>query len=613
MAEEKRSMPRRSMGRGPMRGIAEKPQNFKKALKNIVRFLKPFLPLIVVAIVLAIASSILSILGPNKISDLSNTIQAGIPTKYNPNPSSININLIKRIVVILITIYLCSAIFSLIQELIMANTANNFAKNMRKEISQKINKIPLTYMDTHTRGDILSRVTNDVDTITNSLANSLGKLFSSVVLLCGSTLMMFITNWIMAFTAIGVSLIGMTAMFFVLKCSQKYFVRRQAQLGAINGHIEEIYEAHNVVKAYNAQKSTTQKFDELNNNLYKSNKMSEFLGGLMPQAMGFIGQIGYLSVGIVGAILCLNGSITIGVIFAFVIYVRLFTNPLSQISQCLNRLQSGMAASERVFEFLEENEMSSQKSCTGEVIPQTAKGAISFQHVKFGYRPNELVIKDFSCEVKPGQKIAIVGPTGAGKTTLVNLLMKFYDINDGDIIIDGQSIKNLTRENIHNLFTMVLQDTWLFKGTVRENLCYNRNGISDDQIMNVCKIIGIDKFIKTLPNGLDTVLDGNNNISAGQRQLFTIARGMLQDSPFSILDEATSSVDTRTEELVQKAMDHLSANKTSFIIAHRLSTIRNADKILVLEQGDIVEQGTHAQLMKINGHYAKLYNSQFKK
>lgn len=612
MAEVKRQTPRRGFGGGRGR-VGEKPKNFKQALKNMVIYLKPFMPSIIIAIILAIASSVLSIIGPNQISSLTDEIFAGVPSEINPNPNQINFRIVERIAITLLIIYACSAIFSLIQQFIMATTANRFAKNLRGGISKKINRIPLSYMDTHTRGDVLSRVTNDVDTLAHSLSSSLGTLFSSVALLLGSTLMMFITNWLLALTAIAASMIGMFFMILILKRSQKYFIRRQVELGEINGHIEEIYAAHNLVKAYNAQTSTTQEFDTLNQKLYKSNKMSEFFGSMMPQIMGFIGELGYLAVCIVGAILCINGQISVGVILAFVIYVRLFTNPLSQISQCLNRLQSGMAASERVFEFLAESEMSDQNHCDEYLDPKTAKGAISFQHVKFGYRPNELIIKDFSCDVKPGQKIAIVGPTGAGKTTLVNLLMKFYDIDGGDIVIDGKSIKRLTRENVHDLFTMVLQDTWLFKGSVRENLCYNREGISDDEIMEVCRVIGIEKFVNSLPKGLDTILDDSNNISAGQRQLFTIARGMLQESPFSILDEATSSVDTRTEELVQKAMDRLSADKTSFIIAHRLSTIRNADKILVLEHGDIVEQGNHAQLMALNGAYAKLYNSQFEK
>lgn len=611
MAEVKNQRVGRGFGgRGP---VGQKPKNLKKAIKDIAIYLKPFLISVAVAILLAVASSVLSIIGPNQISKLTDTILAGVPNQYNPNPGPINLDMVLRIAITLLCIYGASAIFSLVQQLIMATTSNRFAKSLRTGISKKINCIPLSYMDSHTRGDVLSRITNDVDTLAHSFSNSLGTLFSAVALLLGSTVMMFITNWVMALTAILASMVGMVFMVIILRKSHKYFIRRQIELGEVNGHIEEIYGAHNIVKAYNAQDEITREFDQLNNKLYKSNKMSEFFGGLMPQIMGFVGELGYLAVAIVGAILCLNGSINVGVIFAFVIYVRLFTNPMSQISQCMTRLQSGMASAERVFEFMNEKEMSTEDNCNDYLDPKKAKGKISFKNVQFGYRPNELVIKDFSCEVKPGQKIAIVGPTGAGKTTLVNLLMKFYDIDSGDIIIDGKSIKQLTRKNVHDLFTMVLQDTWLFKGTVRENLCYNCGNISDEKIMEVCQIIGIEKFITGLPQGLDTVLDDKNNVSAGQRQLFTIARGMLKDSPFSILDEATSSVDTRTEELVQKAMDRLSANKTSFIIAHRLSTIRNADKILVLEHGDIVEQGNHNELMKLNGSYAKLYNSQFKK
>lgn len=612
MAENKRQTQGHGrMGRG--RGPAEKPKNFKLALKNMLLYLKPFLVSIIIAIVLAITSSVLSIIGPKKIFEITNLISSGTPTEKNPFPDPINIKAVEKIAILLLVIYACSAIFSYVQHFIMATTANRFAKNLRGKISKKINQIPLSYMDTHTRGDVLSRITNDVDTLAHSLSNSLGTLFSALALLCGSTIMMFVENWIMALTAIGASLIGMILMFVILIRSQKYFVRRQIELGELNGHIEEIYAAHSIVKSYNAKDQALEEFDKLNNKLYKSNKMSEFFGGMIPQIMGFIGELGYVAVCVVGAILYLNGMVDVGIIPEFMIFVRLFTNPLSQISQCMNRLQSGMASSERVFEFIEEKEMSNQDNCTELVNSKNAQGKIIFDHVQFGYRPNELIIKDFSCEVKPGQKIAIVGPTGAGKTTLVNLLMKFYDINGGDITIDGKSIKNLTRENIHDLFTMVLQDTWLFKGTVRENLCYNSTNITDEKIMEVCQIIGIDQFIKTLPHGLDTVIDENNSISAGQRQLFTIARGMLKESPFLILDEATSSVDTRTEELVQKAMDHLSANKTSFIIAHRLSTIRNADKILVLDHGDIIEQGNHIQLMKLDGAYAKLYNSQFKK
>ena len=600
-------------GVGPGAAVGQKPKNLKNTLKDIARYLKPFIVTVIIAILLAVASAVLSIIGPNRISKLTDAILAGVPTNLNANPDPINLGMVLKIAITLLCIYVTSAIFSLVQQLIMATASNRFSKGLRGNISQKINRIPLSYMDNHTRGDILSRITNDVDTLAHSLSDSLGTLFSAITLLLGSTIMMFITNWIMALTAIVASMVGMTFMVIILKKSQKYFIRRQVELGELNGHIEEIYGAHKLIKAYNAQEKITKEFNNLNNKLYKSNKMSEFYGSLMPQIMGFVGELGYLAVAIVGAIMCINGMLNVGVIFAFVIYVRLFTNPMSQISQCMTRLQAGMASAERVFEFLNEKEMSTEDNCKDYLDPKKAKGHVVFKNVKFGYRPNELVIKDFSCEVKPGQKIAIVGPTGAGKTTLVNLLMKFYDIDDGDIIIDGKSIKNLKRKNVHDLFTMVLQDTWLFKGTVRENLCYNCENISDEKIMQVCEIIGIEKFIKTLPKGLDTVLDTKNPVSAGQRQLFTIARGMLKDSPFSILDEATSSVDTRTEELVQKAMDRLSANKTSFIIAHRLSTIRNADKILVLDHGDIVEQGNHDELMKLNGFYAQLYNSQFKK
>ena len=612
MAEVRHQKSRRGINHGPVI-VGEKPKNMKTALKNIAVFLKPFLFSVITAILLSIASSILSIIGPNQISKLTNIILAGVKTPQNPMPNKINLNLVINIAIILLIIYAISAIFSLIQQLIMAKTANRFASNLRSGISKKINKIQLSYMDTHTRGDILSRITNDVDTLAHSMSNSLGTLFSAIALLLGSTVMMFVTNWIMAIAAILSSMVGMILMIIILRISQKYFIRRQIEIGEINGHIEEIYGAHNIVKAYNAKDKVIEEFDQLNNKLYKSNKMSEFFGSLMPQVMGFVGELGYLAVVVVGAIMCINGLVPFGVIPAFIIYVRLFTNPMSQISQCMTRLQSGIAASERVFEFLDEKEMSNQDGCCEYLAPQNAKGKIIFHNVKFGYQPDKLIIKDFSCEVQPGQKVAIVGPTGAGKTTLVNLLMKFYDINDGDILIDGISIKKLKRENIHDLFTMVLQDTWLFKGTVRENLCYNCQNISDEKIMEICRIIGIENIINTLPNGLDTVLDENNSVSAGERQLFTIARGILKESPFSILDEATSSVDTRTEELVQKAMDHLSANKTSFIIAHRLSTIRNADKILVLDHGDIIEQGNHEELMAINGAYAKLYQSQFKK
>ena len=588
------------------RKIAEKPKNFKLAVKKLTRYLKPFIPAIVVALIVAVGSSILSIIGPNKLSDITNLIKDGILT-------GINTNEIAKIAIFLIAIFVCSSVFSFVQHFIMATIANKFAKKLRTSISKKINTIPLNYMDTHSRGDVLSRVTNDVDTVGQSLSQSLGTLISAITLLIGSLIMMFVTNWIMALTAILASLIGFSLTIVILGKSQKYFIRRQKELGDVNAHIEEIYSAHNLVKAYNAQDKVGGEFDKLNKQLYKSNQRSEFLSGLMPPLMSFIGNFGYVAVCIVGAVLVLNGYISFGVIIAFILYVRLFTSPLSQIAQGLNGLQSGIASSERVFEFIEEQDMPSEEHCTKYINPKLAKGDIVFDNVCFGYDKEKTIIKNFSCKVNAGEKIAIVGPTGAGKTTLVNLLMKFYDIDSGDILIDGISIKELKKENVHNLFTMVLQDTWLFNGTVRENLCFNKTNITDEQIMEICKIVGIEKFILSLPHGLNTVLDDSNNISSGQKQLLTIARGMIEQAPFLILDEATSSVDTRTEELVQNAMDKLTENRTSFIIAHRLSTIKNANKILVLDNGNIVEQGSHNELIKLNGFYANLYNSQFKK
>ena len=494
----------------------------------------------------------------------------------------------------------------------MTDVANKFAKTLRSRISVKINQLPLKYFDRNSIGDVLSRVTNDIDTIAQSMNMSLATLVSSVTLFVGTIIMMFYTNWIMALTAILSSLIGFILMFLILGRSQKYFVARQVELGRLNGHIEEIYSGLNVVKVYNGKKEANRKFDKFNKKVYDANRKSQFLSGLMQPIMNFIGNFGYLAVCIVGAILTMNDMITFGVIVAFITYVRLFTNPLSQIAQAMTQLQSTAAASERVFEFIDEEEMSDQKEITKVLDKQKVKGNIEFQNVVFQYDNNDKpTIKNFSAQAKPGQKVAIVGPTGAGKTTMVNLLMKFYDINSGDIKIDGISTKDLTRENIHDLFTMVLQDTWLFQGTVKENIIYNDENISDEQVKEVCKTVGLDHFIRTLPHGYDTELSDNDSVSAGQRQLLTIARGILQEAPFLILDEATSNVDTRTEELVQKAMDKLTEGKTSFIIAHRLSTIKNADLILVMKDGNIIEQGNHEELMEQKGFYADLYNSQF--
>ena len=583
----------------------EKAKDFKSAIKRLFKELKGFRILIIVAIILAILSAVLSIVAPDQLSNLTDEISAGLR-------GNMNMENIKHITLLLLGLYIGSAIFNYIQSICMTDVANKFAKSLRSRISVKINKLPLKYFDKHQSGDILSRVTNDIDTIAQSMNQSLGMLVNSVTLFLGSIVMMFYTNWIMALTAIGASLLGFIGMFFILSKSQKYFIARQEELGELNGHIEEIYSGINVVKVYNGKNEANKKFDELNKKVKEANRKSQFLSGLMQPVMNFIGNFGYVAVCIVGALLAMNNVITFGVIVAFMTYVRLFTNPLSQIAQSMTSLQSTAAASERVFEFVDEPEMKKEDELTKVLKKEDVKGKIEFNNVVFQYDDNDKpTIKNFTATAMPGQKIAIVGPTGAGKTTMVNLLMKFYDINSGEIKIDGISTKELTRENIHDLFTMVLQDTWLFDGTVKENIIYNRENVSDEKIVEVCKEVGLDHFIKTLPHGYNSKLSDNDSVSAGQRQLLTIARGMIEDSPFLILDEATSNVDTRTEELVQKAMDKLTEGKTSFIIAHRLSTIKNADLILVMKEGNIVEQGNHEELMKKNGAYAELYNSQF--
>lgn len=786
--EKKTSAPRRSHGPGGRGNAGEKPKNLSLTLKKMVKYLKPFMPVLIIALVLAAASSVLSIIGPNKLSDLTDELSKGLVlnkekltsitddiketlseenfkkvslevmnVKLDNNtimminassdisvedkvlfnnfiknvnkdnmmseitklPVSItnvilpdsmidNVNVssqnkleyievisnlntedqnemikalsnmpesiqdillpescvegtlittrekvkfltkmskidkdssaktiykavdelpdsigdlikpkldstaIKNIVIFLVTIYLLSALFSFLESFLMAIMSNKFAKSLRTKISIKINKLALKYFDTHLVGDILSRVTNDVDTIGVNLSQSLGSLVGAVALFVGCVIMMFVTNWVMAITAIVSSLFGFMFMAVVLGKSQKYFLARQVELGKLNGHIEEIYTNHNVVKAYNGNYDASKTFDKLNDNVFVCNRMSQFLSGLMPSMMNFIGNFGYVCVCVVGALLVINGHITFGVIVAFMLYVRLFTSPLSQIAQGMTSIQSTAAAAERVFEFVEEPEMEDESHLTKKLNPKKVKGNIEFNHVKFGYEEDKVIIKDFNCKVKPGQKIAIVGPTGAGKTTMVNLLMKFYNINDGEILIDGVSTKELTRENIHDLFIMVLQDTWLFDGTIRDNVCYNTKNVSDKKIMEALETVGVDHFVKSLPGVLDYVVKDSDSVSAGQKQLLTIARGMIKDAPFLILDEATSSVDTRTEELVQKAMDKLTKGRTSFIIAHRLSTIKNADLILVMKEGNIIEQGNHKELMKQNGFYAELYNSQFK-
>ncbi len=637
----------------------EKSKNFTKSIKRLVKELSPWHVIIIIAIILAALSAVFSIIAPDKLSELTDEITLGIKpdvseekikeimidpsisnedkqkfmslfqnteniNKENINeiineiPESIkekieptiNTDNIKKIVLILAILYISHSICSFIEGLLMAEVANRYARKIRLDISRKINKLPLKYFDNHEIGDILSRITNDIDNIAQNLNQTLGSFVRNVVLFIGCTIMMFVTNWIMALSAIVATLIGFSFMSLILKKSQKYFILRQKQLGELNGHIEEIYSGHTIVKVYNGEKSAEKEMDRLNKQLYNSNRKSQFLSGLMPPIMGFCGNLGYVAVCVCGAVLTMNNYISFGVIVAFMVYIRLFTNPLSQIAQSMTSFQSTAASAERVFEFFDEKPMPKEENMDYLDI-KDAKGNIEFKHVHFGYDKDKTIINDFNAKVKSGQKIAIVGPTGAGKTTMVNLLMKFYDITDGDIVIDGKSIKNLTRENIHDLFIMVLQDTWLFDGTIRENIKFNKEDISDEEIWNACKVVGVDHFIKTLAGGIDSKINDNDTISQGQKQLLTIARGMVQNSPFLILDEATSNVDTRTEELVQKAMDKLTKGRTSFIIAHRLSTIKNADLILVMKNGDIVEQGKHDDLIKKNGFYAELYNSQF--
>ncbi len=592
-------------GHGPHAMVAEKPKNFSESMKKLFTKLKDFKKGIIVALILALLSSILTIIGPNRISDMTDTIALGLR-------DSIDMNKITSIAIFLGIIFALSAIFNFFQSFIMATISNKFSRNLRKEISTKINRLPLKYFDSHSYGDILSRVTNDVDSIGMTMNQSIATLVSALTLFLGCILMMFITNWVLALTAILSTVFGFIFMSVILSKSQKYFKMQQESLGSIEGHIEEIYSGHNVVKVYNGVEESNKKFDEINDKLFESARKSQFLSGLMQPMMLFIGNFGYVAVCVVGALLTMNGHITFGVIVAFMIYVRLFSQPLSQIAQAMTNLQTCAAASERVFEFLQEVEMTNEDNLSKKLDPTKVKGDITFNHVKFGY-DEKIIINDFNADIKAGSKIALVGPTGAGKTTMVNLLMKFYDIKDGDIKIDGISTKNLTRENIHDLFIMVLQDTWVFEGTIKENIVYNKPNVALEDVKNACKVVGLDHYIKTLPEGYNTVIKDNDSLSQGEKQLLTIARGMIKDAPFLILDEATSSVDTRTEELVQKAMDNLMKGRTSFIIAHRLSTIKNADLILVLKDGNIIEQGNHKQLMDKKGFYADLYNSQFQK
>ena len=593
--------------RGPMAGAGaptEKAKDTKKSVKKLLLFCQPHYLLIAFALIFSIVGTILTLIGPDKLSEVTDLITAGLMT-------GIDLDAVEDLCLLLVYMYGASFILSYFQGFIMNTVTQKVAKSLRTQISEKINRLPLRYFDSTSYGDILSRVTNDVDSIAQTLNQSVGNLVSAKTLFFGSLFMMFITNAWMAITAILSTVIGFILMMFIMSKSQKYFIRQQRDLGLMNGHVEEIYSGHNIVKVYNDEAKAKAKFDEINEDLYESVWRSQFLSGLMMPLMSFIGNFGYVAVCIVGASLAMNEVITFGVIVAFMVYIRLFTQPLSQIAQAMTSLQQTAAASERVFEFLEEPEMQQENGKINDFT--VSKGEVEFKHVHFGYHADRTIINDFSVTTKPGQKVAIVGPTGAGKTTMVNLLMKFYEANSGEILIDGMPINQLTRHNVHDLFGMVLQDTWIFEGTIRENIVYSMKNVSDEEVEKACKAVGIHHFIKTLPKGYETILNDKANLSAGQKQLITIARAMVENAPLLILDEATSSVDTRTEILIQEAMDKLMRGRTSFVIAHRLSTIKNANLILVMNHGDIIESGTHEQLMKQNGFYAELYNSQFEK
>ncbi len=600
---KKMTPPRRPMGHGRGMGPGEKSKDLVGTWKKLIGSNKMYFSFVLVALACAVIATVLNLIGPDKLKELTDIISAGIMTE-------IDMDAVLKVCITLVVFYGSGMVLSLIQNLIMASVTQKVTKNLRENISGKINRLPISYYNKTTTGDVLSRVTNDVDSIGQSLNMSVGNLVSSVVLLIGSLIMMIKTNFLMTVTAIVASVIGFVFMGLIMGKSQKHFFMQQKNLGEINGYIEEIYSGHTVVKAYNGEKEAGRKFGEMNEQLRNSGFKAQCLSGLMMPIMTFIGNLGYVAVCIVGALLTINGKISFGVIVAFIMYVRFFTQPLSQIAQGMQAMQSAAAAGERVFEFLEAEEMEDESDKTVEV--NDVKGKVEFEHVHFGYEDSDrIIINDFSAQIEPGQKIAIVGPTGAGKTTLVNLLMRFHEINSGCIKIDGVSTKDMKREDVHGMFCMVLQDTWLFEGTLRENLVYCAENADEEKMRSACKAVGLHHFIRTLPQGYDTVLNDTLNLSQGQKQQLTIARAMIADKPMLILDEATSSVDTRTEIIIQNAMDELMNGRTSFVIAHRLSTIKNADVILVMRDGDIVESGNHEELLAQNGFYAELYNSQF--
>ena len=586
----------------PGRGADEKPKNVKSSMLELLRYLKPWYKPIIISLIFSLVGTFLTIIAPDKLADLTNNISDGLQT-------GIDMDLIIKSILIILAIYISANLVTCAASYIMITVMQKLAWSMRTSISQKINKLPLKFFDKVTVGDVLSRITNDVDTISSALNSSITTLVQAVVQFVGVTIIMFATSGRLALTAIGSSILGFVLMFFIVSRSRKYFRQQQQNLGDMNGHVEEMYSGHNIVRAYGATAQSKKEFDRINDNLYNSAWKSQFFSGMLMPLMGFVGSLGYVAVCIVGATLTMSGAIRFGTVVAFISYVKLFTNPLSQISQAVSSLMSAGAAGERVFGFLAEEEMPDDSGCTAHI--DHVRGKVEFENVRFGYDEDKPIIHDFSADIEPGQKVAIVGYTGAGKTTMVNLLMRFYELWSGQIKIDGVLVSQMRRSDVHAMFGMVLQDTWLFDGTYRENIAYGKPGVTDEQIEAACKLVGLDHYIKTLPKGYDTELNDRSSLSAGQRQLLTIARAMVENAPMIILDEATSSVDTRTEVLVQKAMDRLTRGRTSFVIAHRLSTIRDADLILVMDKGDIVESGTHEQLLEKGGLYKELYTSQF--
>ena len=616
MSENREKTQSRGPMRGPMGGHGmaapvEKPKDFKGTWGKLISYCKNEMVIIGIGLLIAALGTILQILGPNMLKNMTNEIAKGLPAMINGAPviGVIDFAAVSRIGVMLIGFYVTAGVFSFAENFIMATITAKIAKKMRTDTAKKINRLPLKYFDKVSYGDVISRVTNDIDAIGHTLNQSLDTLVRAITMFAGALVMMLYNSWILALVAVGATVIGFGLIMLIMKRSQKYFTIQQKGLGDINGHIEEIYSGHNVVKVYNGGTQAKKVFEEINGSLYDSGWKSQFMSGLMMPLMHFIGNFGYVAVCVVGAALAMRGTISFGVIVAFMMYIRQFTQPLQQLAQSMQQLQRTAAASERVFELFDEEELADESTKSKRL--ENVQGNVVFENVHFGYEKDTPVIRNFSAAIKAGQKVAIVGPTGAGKTTLINLLMRFYEADSGEIYIDGTPISAVTRENVHEQFCMVLQDTWIFEGTIKENIIYSKQEVSHDAVVAACKAVGVHHFIRTLPQGYETVLNDKVNLSAGQKQLITIARAIIQNAPLLILDEATSSVDTRTEKLVQSAMDNLTEGRTSFVIAHRLSTIKDADLILVMKDGDIIESGNHEALLLQGGFYAELYNSQF--